>query len=221
MLLVTIAAAVVGIAIVGFLVLQNPGGTTAGPLRSPSATTPPALAHGRNLGSADAPVKVEVYSDFQCPNCELFWTSVEPTLARDEIATGRARLVYHDFSFIGPESLAAATAARCADQQGTFWPYHDMLYANQGRENSGAFADARLAQMATAVDLDLATWSTCRADPATAAAVEEETSAGQARGVTGTPMVYVNGTKLSSYDVATIKAAIATAIGTATPVPVP
>jgi protein-disulfide isomerase len=221
MLLITIAAAVVGIAIVGFLVLQNPGGATAGPIRSPAATTPTALAHDRTLGSANAPVKVEVYSDFQCPNCEVFWTSVEPVLIRDEIATGRAQLVYHDFSFIGPESLAAATAARCADRQGKFWPYHDVLYANQGRENSGAFADARLAQMATAIGLDTSAWSTCRADPATAAAVEEETSAGQARGVTGTPMVYVAGTKLRSYDVATIKAAIDSAIGTATPVPVP
>src|SRR5689334_3502866 len=118
MLLITIAAAVVGIAIVGFLVLQNPGTATAGPIRSPAVTTPPALAHDRTLGSANAPVKLEVYSDFQCPNCELFWTTVEPTVVKDEVATGRAQLIYHDFSFIGPESLAAAVAARCADQQG-------------------------------------------------------------------------------------------------------
>jgi protein-disulfide isomerase len=221
MLLITIAAAVVGIAIVGFLVLQNPGTATAGPIRSPAVTTPPALAHDRTLGSANAPVKLEVYSDFQCPNCELFWTSVEPTIVKDEIATGRAQLIYHDFSFIGPESLTAATAARCADQQGKFWPYHDILYANQGRENSGAFSDARLTQMATAVGLDTAAWTTCRADPASTAAVEQETSAGEARGVNGTPMVYVNGTKLASYDPATIKSAIAAAIGTASPAPIP
>lgn len=221
MVLATIVAALVGVAFVAFLVLQNQGGTPVGVIQPPTATTPPALAHDRTLGSTDAPVKLDVYSDFQCPNCEVFWTTIEPTIVKDEVATGRAQLIYHDFSFIGPESLSAAVAARCADRQGRFWQFHDVLFANQGRENSGAFSDARLTAMANAVALDVSAWSTCRADPSIAAAVQQETSQGQARGVNGTPMLFANGTRLPSYDVATIKSAIQTAIGTATPAPMP
>lgn len=219
--LTTLGAVLAGVVVIAFLVLQNQPGAPAGVIQPPIATTPPALAHGRMLGSPAAPVKLDVYSDFQCPNCEVFWTTIEPTIVRDEVATGRVQLVYHDFAFIGPESLSAAVAARCADRQGKFWPYHDLLYANQGRENSGGFSDARLVAMAQQAGLDTAAWSTCRADPAVTAAVQQELKDGQARGVNGTPMLFVNGTRLPSYDVATIQSAIDSAIGSSTPAPVP
>jgi protein-disulfide isomerase len=207
-----VAAVLVGLIVIGFIALQGGGGSNAA-LVTPTATTPPALAHGRTLGDDAAPVKIDVYSDFQCPNCLLFWEQIVPSLTTNDIATGKAQLIYHDFAFIGPESFAAADAARCADQQDKFWQFHDYLFANQGKENSGAYSDARLTQMATAIGLDTGTWSTCRNDPATDAAVRQETAAGQARGVNGTPTVFVNGTKLRSYDLATIEAAIAGAAG--------
>jgi protein-disulfide isomerase len=210
--LASIAAVFVGVVVIAFIALQG-GGSPGAAVVPPTATTPPALAHGRNLGDDAAPVKIDVYSDFQCPNCLLFWEQVVPSLTTNDIATGKAQLIYHDFAFIGPESFAAAYAARCADQQDRFWPFHDYLFANQGHENAGAYSDARLTQMATAGGLDTDKWSTCRAAAATEAAVRQETAAGQARGVNGTPTVFVNGTKLPSYDLATIEAAIAGTAG--------
>ena len=49
------------------------------------------------------------------------------------------RFEYKDFAFIGPESIRAAEAAACADEQDWFWPFHDTLFANQRGENQGAF----------------------------------------------------------------------------------
>jgi protein-disulfide isomerase len=205
--LASIAAVLVGVVVIGFIALQGSSGSVA-TLRAPTTTTPPALAHGRSLGDDAAPVKIDVYSDFQCPNCLRFWDTVLPGLVADDIGTGKAQLIYHDFAFLGPESFAAADGARCADQQDRFWQFHDYVFANQGDENSGALSDARLAQMAAAVGLDTAKWSTCIQDRATDAAVRQETAAGQARGVNGTPTVFVNGSKLPSYDLGTIEAAI-------------
>jgi protein-disulfide isomerase len=218
-LIATAAAVVVALGFVAFLLLQNPGGSNPGTIQEPISTTPPALAHGRTLGSDSAPVKLEVYSDFQCPACLQFWTTIEPKVVADEVATGKAQLLYRDYTFIGPESLDAAVAARCADQQGKFWTYHDILYANQGRENSGAFSATRLTAMAQAVGLDMSTWTTCRSDASVSAAVQQETAAAQARGVIGTPTLFVNGAKLASYDLGTVDGAITAALGSSTPAP--
>jgi protein-disulfide isomerase len=216
----TAAAVAAAIGFVAFLALQNPGSSNPGVIQPPTSTTPPTLANGRTLGPDTAPVKLEVYSDFQCPACLQFWTTIEPRVVADEVATGKAQLVYRDYSFIGPESLNAAVGARCADRQGKFWAYHDILYANQGRENSGAFSDARLTAMAQAIGLDMSNWSTCRSDASVSAAVQQETAAGQAKGVNGTPTLFVNGSKLASYDLAAVEGAITSALGSSTPAPV-
>ncbi len=206
---VTGAAIVVALAVIAFLALQN---RPAAVLLEPASTTPPALAHDREIGSADAPVTLDVWSDFQCPFCEQFWTASEPRLVSTFVATGQVRLVYHDFTFIGPESLDATVAARCADRQGRFWPYHDLLFANQGKENSGAFSADRLATLAGMAGVDLATWRQCLDDPSVSQAVDQETDQGRAAGVTGTPAVFVNGTKVAGFDFLTVSAAIETAL---------
>ncbi len=51
------------------------------------------------------------------------------------VNSGRARFIWKDYSFLGQESTWAAEAARCANDQGKFWAYHDYLYNHQGSEN--------------------------------------------------------------------------------------
>jgi protein-disulfide isomerase len=207
--LVTGAAIVVAAAVIAFLVSQN---RPAAALVEPSFTTPPALAHDRELGSATAPLTLDVWSDYQCPFCEQFWTASEPRLVSTFVTTGQVRLVYHDFTFIGQESLDAAVAARCADRQGRFWPYHDVLFANQGKENSGAFSADRLATMAAMSGLDVEGWRSCLADESVSQAIAQETNQGRAAGVTGTPALFVNGAKVAGYDFPTVSAAIEAAL---------
>lgn len=208
-LLITIGAVVVGALIIGFAILQNQAPPV---IAAPTVTTPPALAHDRQLGSSSAPVTLVVWSDFQCPVCRIFWTASEPQIAATYIATGKVRLVYRDRLVIGPESLDAAVAARCADRQGKFWTYHDYLYANQGAENSGAFSRSRLIAIAAAIDLDTSSFTSCLSDPSVAQAVQQENAAGVAAGVNGTPTLFVNGTLVGSYDFPTVAKAINAAL---------
>ncbi len=215
------AALVLALLVVGVLFIVNQHPALA-QLVPPNAPSPVALADGKTLGSSGAPVTVDVWADFQCPFCGTLSEQTEPQLVTTYVATGKAKLVFHDFAFLGQESIDAAVAATCAEQQGKFWPYHDYLYANQGfTENSGAFAPARLLQIASAVGLDQATFNTCIADPATTTAVQQEHQQGVGAGIQGTPTIFVNSKQLTGYDLATISAAIDTALGNSTPGPLP
>ncbi len=206
---VTGAALVLALGVVAFLALQN---QPASVLLAPAATTPPTLAHDRELGPASAPVTLDVWSDFQCPFCEQFWTASEPRIVSTYVATGQVRLVYHDFTFIGQESLDAAVAARCADRQGRFWQYHDLLFANQAKENSGAFSADRLAAMAGTAGLDVGEWQHCLADESVSQAITQETNVGRSTGVNGTPAIFVNGVKATGFDFPTVASAIDAAL---------
>lgn len=109
------------------------------------------------------------------------------------VATGQVVLEYRDFTILGEESEQAAEAAACAADQGEFWRYHDTLYANQGDEQSGAYADDRLKQMAAELGLDESTFNSCldsgeHADEV--AAMAEEARAG---GISVTPSFVLNG----------------------------
>jgi protein-disulfide isomerase len=127
------------------------------------------------------------YGDYQCTTCEAFFTSVEPQLTSAYIDTGKVRLAWHDFPWIGQESLDAANAARCAGDQGKFWPYHDLLYRSQGGENSGAFAAARLKALGAQLGLDAASFDACVDGGTHRAAVAADLADATARGFNGTP----------------------------------
>lgn len=155
-------------------------------------------ADGRQLGDPNAPVLIEVYEDFQCPGCGAFTQSIEPQLVDAYVATDEARLVYRFFVFIGPESVQAANASLCADEQGRFWDYHDILYANQQGENQGAFADRRLEAFAESLGLDMEAFRSCFAEKRYEAQIDDDTAAGRQAGVTSTPTILVDGQIVSS-----------------------
>jgi protein-disulfide isomerase len=176
----------------------SPGGSpvpavSGPPIETPARTTPPDLAFGRSIGSPDAPVQMDVWADFQCPACDAFTGSVEPYLIDTYIRPGLARLTFHDIATIGEESLGAAISARCADRQGKFWQYHDLLFANQAAENSGVFTRARSQQFAQALGLDLVAFTACLDDQEVANAVQQETTQGLGSGIKETPTLFVNG----------------------------
>ncbi len=179
----------------------SPGAPGAGGSAAPGASSGagsvpvlPATAP-ESAGSASAPVVVEIWADFQCPFCDLFTRVLEPTLLREFVVPGTARLVFRDFAFLGPESLTAAVAARCAGKQGQFWSFHDLLFASQNGENQGTFSDALMTQMARYLQLDATAFETCVKDPSVAAAVEESRTEGEAVGIQGTPSLRIVGPK--------------------------
>jgi len=140
------------------------------------------------MGDPDAPIKIEEFSDFQCPYCARFYQETESQIANSYVADGTVHFVYRSFgNFIGPESKAAAEAAYCAGDQNKFWEYHDILFANQTGENVGAFSDRRLAAFAEALSLDMDAFNSCFNSGKHADRVEQDYQDGAAAGVTGTP----------------------------------
>ena len=228
--LLTGGAIVIGLVVILIASLSRPAAPPApsGELIPPGATVPTSLVDGRSLGSAQAPVEMEVWGDFQCPGCGQLVRSIEPSLIDQYVVTGYARLVFHDFAFLGQrsnsswdESVEAAAAARCAADQGLFWQMHDWLYANQNGENEGAFAQDRLRSIAQAAGLDMTTYDSCMAVGDKQAAVQAETSAGAAAGINSTPTIKLNGKLYTgSVTVADLGAAIVSAAGGATPAPI-
>lgn len=202
-LLITALVGVVAVVLIGALVMLQGTGTAAVDttgLIAPISPTPVALADGRSIGRADAPVTLDVWSDYQCPACGQYARTVEPELVDKYVTPGTLRIVQHDAAFQGArtggaydESVEAGAGARCAAVQQGFWPFHDWAFANQSGENKGAFADARLRAIATSAGLDVAAWDACRATGEQQAAVRAETKQGMAQGVDATPTLFLNG----------------------------
>lgn len=103
------------------------------------------------------------------------------------------RFEYKHFAFLGPESTQAAAAAECAREQGQFWQYHDVLFANQRGENAGAYRTQALEAFAAALGLDEAAFGECLSSGRYEDVVASETAEGQERGVRSTPTIVVNG----------------------------
>lgn len=201
MLLATVGALIAGVAIIAvvFLVNQPPAAGTA-ELTSPTHIPPTDLADGRTIGKADAPVTLEEWSDFQCPACGVQARETVPQLMDTYVRDGTLKIVYRDAAFQGrkssssyDESVEPAAAARCAGEQNKFWQYHDYLFWNQDGENEGGFRRERLDEIAKAVGLDEAAWSTCLDSGEQQQAVIAETDLGAGQGIDSTPTVYING----------------------------
>jgi protein-disulfide isomerase len=192
---VLITAVVVAVAAVAlaFVLVQNVVNGSSGPLVAPAETLPLSLAHGMSIGNPKAPVKLDEWEDFQCSVCDDYALNVEPDLMSQYVATGQVQITYHDMLIIGPASLTAAVAARCAGEQGQFWPYHDYLFANQGPENGGRFNRAFFDAIAGKLKLNQSAFDQCLANPSIAQAAEAETTQGEKLGIAGTPTIFMNG----------------------------
>ena len=144
-----------------------------------------------SLGSADAPVTIVAFSDFQCPFCQR----VEPTLKQVREKYGaKVRIVWKDFPLtqIHPQALGAAAAGHCAREQGKFWEYHDTLFANQQALQSDA-----LKRYGADLGLDVAKFDACLGSSKYEPQVREALTVGMSLGVTSTPTIFVNGRVIS------------------------
>ncbi|HIQ04065.1 MAG TPA: hypothetical protein EYH31_00015 [Anaerolineae bacterium] len=106
------------------------------------------------------------------------------------------RFEYHNFAFIGQESVWAAEAAYCANEQGMFWPYYYVLYANQSGENQGAFNPDKLRQFARDIGLDAKAFDKCFNSHRYVQQIQKDNAAARDRGIRSTPTFFVNGQEL-------------------------
>ncbi len=105
---------------------------------------------------------------------------------------GTVRIGYLHFAFLGQESVWAAEASECADEQGKFWEYHDKLFASQQGENQGAFAKDKLEKFAADMQLDTGKFNSCLETDKYASVVQGQTQMLQQLGVQSTPTFLVN-----------------------------
>lgn len=147
-------------------------------------------------GNPNAAVKIEEFSDFQCPFCVRHVAQTEPALRERYLATGQAVHVFRHFPLtqIHPLAVPAAKAAYCAGQQAPalFWQMHDWLFANQSTWNQASDAAVQFRQAALNFGADGATFDKCLADPATEARIQRDLNEGIRRGVQGTPSFFIN-----------------------------
>jgi protein-disulfide isomerase len=161
-------------------------------LGMPAAATERAKATGNTLGDANAPVTLEVYSDFQCPFCGQFDRTTLREIEDKYVKNGKVRVVFNHYILVGEESTRAAEASECANDQGKFWEYAATLFNNQAGENQGAFADAKLEGFAQQLSLNMDQFKQCMIERPHLTKVQSSTQNGAQRGVNSTPTLFVN-----------------------------
>ncbi len=149
------------------------------------------------MGDPNAPVKLEVWEDFQCPACKNFSSDTEPLLIENYVATGKVYYIFHHYPFIddgaaGKESDQAANASMCAAEQGQFWNYKALLFANWTGENIGSFTDRKLLAFAGSLGLDMGRFRGCFEANTYQAQIEQDYKDGLALGVHSTPSIFVD-----------------------------
>jgi len=138
-------------------------------------------------GPADAPVTIIEFGDYQCPFCKTFWDETLPQIQNSY--EGLVRYVYRDFPLaaIHPDDQKVAEASECADDQGRFWEYHALLWANQQELDV-----ASLKAYAGELGLDTATFDDCLDSGKNVQEVQKDYSDGVSYGVQGTPWFFIN-----------------------------
>jgi len=128
------------------------------------ASAPSAVAANDGYGiefNKSAPVKVDIYEDFQCPHCRDF-EAINNQYVNTLVTSGKIHAVFHPMSFIGPESILTAAAAACASDQGKFLEMHKALYQQQpATENSGAWTNASLIKLGQSVGINASSFTQC------------------------------------------------------------
>ncbi len=145
------------------------------------------------LGSPDAPVTLVEFGDYQCFFCNKFFHGTEKELLADYVSTGKVKLIFKDNVIIGPDSEAAARGAHCAEDQGFFWEYHDVLYENWDGENNGWASMENLASFAGEIGLDEEQWGMCMSRGDHGQLVAASRGDAEALGLDGTPIFFVIG----------------------------
>lgn len=146
-------------------------------------------------GNPDAPITILEFSDFQCPFCARFYGQTLPSIKEEYIDTGKVNFVYRDFPIqsIHPNALPAAVASECANEQGKYWEYHDILFEKQ---NSWAKLDSStlistFSQYANDLGLQGEQFDSCLETGKYLEEIQNDLNDGRSYDVTGTPGFFI------------------------------
>ena len=190
-ILVTLGA----LAIALFFILPNLQKSNASNIVKVTPVSYTAPVNTTSIGNPDAPVKVDVWEDFQCSGCLSYSENLEPQILKTYVETGKVYYTFHFYPFIDGgqgESDDSANAAMCAAAQERFWDYHATIFANWIGENAGSFTKARLTAFAQNIGLDMTAFNKCFQENTYSAQIQQDISLGTSLGVPPTPGIFVN-----------------------------
>lgn len=145
------------------------------------------------LGNPDAPVTLIEFGDYQCHFCNVFFHSTEKNILNNYVETGKVKMIFKDYNIIGPDSVNASHGAHCANDQGLFWEYHDILYSNWTGENNGWASSENLRKFAQEIGLNMDVWSECMLNGMHSQIILASNEDARSLELTGTPAFFVIG----------------------------
>lgn len=145
--------------------------------------------YNQTRGNSDAPIRIVMFIDFECPYCQKAYATTERIIERYGDAV---QVVFKHFPItsIHPNAERTALAAACADDQGAFWEYYDLLFTKK------LFDEAALHTYAETLQLDTEVFASCLTNADHIAEVDQDFADGADIGVRGTPTYVVNRIKV-------------------------
>jgi protein-disulfide isomerase len=144
--------------------------------------------NGPVLGDPSAKATLVEYGDLQCSTCQFYAERVLPGVISSQVRTGKAKIEFRPVEVIGPDSVPAAAGAGAAGEQGRYWSYIEVFYANQGGENSGYVTDDFMTAVAKAAGVpDIGKWDGDRKSSKWTTQIHQHQSEFENFGFTGTP----------------------------------
>jgi protein-disulfide isomerase len=153
------------------------------------------------LGTANAPILLEVYSDYQCPACANYYVNTIKQVEKDYVDTGKVKLVYKDIAVEKKDiSDLEAQAAHCANDQGKFWEYHDKLMTLRSQTSDpNVYTRYNLEDIAKDTGLDECEFDLCLESGKYTQLVESDTKEA-IKQIHTIPTSYLNGTMITDTD---------------------
>jgi protein-disulfide isomerase len=144
--------------------------------------------NGAVLGDPSAKAKLIEYGDLQCSTCQFYAENVIPGIISGPVRAGDAKIEFRPVEIIGSQSVPAAAATNAAGQQGRFWSYLELFYANQGGENSGYVTDNFMSAVAKGAGVsNIGKWNQARRSPSWNKVLAQHQKQFQGFGFSGTP----------------------------------
>jgi protein-disulfide isomerase len=170
---------------------RNTAGETSG--ATATSAQDRLVANARHsIGSADAPVTIVEFTDYDCPYCRRYYNETFPQIM--ERYGGQVRYVMRHFPLVSmhPEAVKAAEAAECAGEDGLFWEYHDLIM-----KGVPSLSVESLKQYAADIGVSTSAFNNCLDNGDKAELIQLDLRDGYMHGVRGTPNFFVNGYTLS------------------------
>ncbi len=146
------------------------------------------------LGNPDAPITIVEFGDYQCHQCYNWFHNTKPTIFENYVDTGKANFVFVDLAFLGKDSPKAAQASYCAEDQGKYWEYHNILYNSQESQIDNGWANSeRLKAFAFSLGLDMELFDSCLDSGKYTKRIQYNISEAKKHGIRGTPGFFIIG----------------------------